>query len=142
MSADSMSKSLYTPGGLQSLAAIVKRARGSKSLREFGDLVDVSHATIGRMERLEVTNPEDSTLEKLAPFTPYSLDELKAIGQEREQHSPVRDFRVAEDVWPMVDELPDAEMARLAKMIIDRLAAQPPFLRLVPPTTHSVEAHA
>ncbi|HEY9737572.1 MAG TPA: hypothetical protein V6D06_14860 [Trichocoleus sp.] len=117
-----MNKSLYTEQGLLRLAEIVKRSRGGRSYRDLEALTGVSHATIRRLEKLEVKTPEDSTLQSLAPLTPYSFEELKAIGQERERPE-IREYLVAEDVWPIVSSLPANEAARLAKMIIDLLAA-------------------
>ncbi|NJP11518.1 MAG: hypothetical protein HC866_20285 [Leptolyngbyaceae cyanobacterium RU_5_1] len=54
-------------------------------------------------------------------ITPFSLEELKAIAQER-QAGKVRKYLIAEDVLPMVNELSEKEAARLAQMIIGKLA--------------------
>ncbi len=116
-----MSKTLYTDKGLVKLAAIVRQARGSLSFRKFEDLTDVSHATIRRLENHEVKNPEDSTLMQIATHTPYSYEELKAIAQERNTNK-IRNYLVAEDIFPSTNELPEKEAARLAQMIVGRLA--------------------
>lgn len=111
----------YTLEGLRRLAQIVKDARRNRSYREFEELTGLSHATIRRLELEEVKEPKDSTLEAIAPHTPYSLEELKAIATEKES-SPIREYRVAEDLLPYVNQLPDIEAARLAQMIVARLA--------------------
>jgi transcriptional regulator with XRE-family HTH domain len=116
-----MSRTLYTDSGLLRLAEIIKSSRGDRSYREFEAVTGVSHATIRRLEHCEVQNPEDSTLSHIAPFTAYTFEELKAIAQERER-GEVRQYRMAEDLMPMVDQLPDREAARLAQMIIGKLA--------------------
>jgi transcriptional regulator with XRE-family HTH domain len=115
-----MSKTLYTEAGLRQLAEIIKSARQHRSLRDFEAVTGVSHATIARLERCEVSNPEDNTLSLIAPHTSYSLEELKAIAQERER-GEIRKYRLAEDVLPIVDELPRREIARLAQIIVGKL---------------------
>lgn len=115
-----MSKTLYTELGLRRLAEIIKSAREHRSYREFESVTGVSHATIRRLELCEVKNPEDNTLVQVAPFTPYSYEELKAIAQERER-GEIRKYRIAEDLLPMVNELPSREAARLAQMIVGKL---------------------
>jgi hypothetical protein len=110
-------KTLYTDRGLRQLAEIIKQERGRYSDREFESLTQVSHATVRCLELCEVKNPEDSTLIQIAPQTAYSYDKLKAIAQERDK-GDVREYRIAEDVFPMVGQLPTQEKARLAQMIV------------------------
>lgn len=114
-------ESLYTEAGLERLGEIAKSARGARSFREFEKISGISHAAIRRLELVEVKNPDDTTLAKLAPYTPYSFEELKAIAQER-QVGEVRKYRTAEDLLPMVAELPVPEMVRLGQMIFGKLA--------------------
>lgn len=116
-----MAKTLYTEAGLSTLANIIKQARGSMSYREFQEITGVSHATIRRLENVEVKAPEDATLAAIASQTPYAYEELKAIATQRQQIE-VRKYLVAEDLLPYVNELPDVEAARLAQIIIARLA--------------------
>ncbi|MBW4694659.1 MAG: hypothetical protein KME27_23155 [Lyngbya sp. HA4199-MV5] len=115
-----MSKTLYTETGLARLAEIIKAARQHKSYREFEAVTGVSHATLRRLELCEVHNPEDNTLSQIAPLTSFTLEELKAIAQERER-GKIRKYRLAEDVLPIVAELPNREAARLAQMIVGKL---------------------
>ena len=117
-----MTKTLYTEMGLSKLAEIVRQSRGGRSFREFQAVTGVSHATIRRIELEEVKSPEDVTLAAIAPHTPYSYEELKAIATERKQQAQVRSYHLAEDLLPYVNQLPDIEAARLAQMIVARLA--------------------
>lgn len=114
-------ETLYTPAGLQKLAQIARSARGDRSYREFEKISGVSHAAQRRVELGEVKNPDDTTLVKIAPYTPYSFEELKAIAQER-QVGELRRYRTAEDLLPLVNELPVEERARLGQMIFGILA--------------------
>jgi len=113
---------LCAESGLAKLAEIIKRARGRRSYREFESVTSVSHATLRRIELCEVKSPDYTTLSKLAPFTPYKLEELQAIALGKSHQAEIREYLVAEDVLPMVNELPKAEAGRLAQMIISRLA--------------------
>jgi transcriptional regulator with XRE-family HTH domain len=118
-----MSRSLTTEGGLSKLAEVIKQARGSHSYRDFESVTGVSHATIRRLELCEVKSPDVETLEKLSRYTPYSTSELLTIAHGRGfQSASIRHYLIAEDVLPMVNELPPKEAARLAQMIVGKLA--------------------
>ena len=133
-----MARTLYTSAGLAKLAEIMEQARGGLSYREFEAVVGISHATIRRIEKGDVKEPEIATLKKLAPHTPYILTELIAIcrGTPNEE-TEVRQYLVAEDVLPYVRELSDLEAARLAQIILARLVRMEPMERGVSPSNHS-----
>lgn len=114
-------ETLYTQAGLKKLAEIARSARGDRSYREFEKITGVSHAAMRRVELNEVKNPDDTTLAKIAPYTPYSFEELKAIAQERSV-GELRRYRTAEDLLPLVTELPVEERTRLGQMIFGGLA--------------------
>jgi len=117
-----MGRTLYTTEGLHKLAEIVRQVRSDMSYRDFAAKAGISHATIRRIEAEEVKEPEISTLTKLAPFTPYTIEELIRICQQSSGKLPdVRTYRLAEDILPMVDDLPDIEAAKVAQAIIARL---------------------
>lgn len=116
-----MPEPLYTEQGLLKLAQIIKQARGSRSYREFEALSKVSHATIRRLEFCDVKNPDIATLANLAVHTPYTLEELIAVAEERDKVD-IRQYRTAEEAIAIVDQLNHQETARLAQMIIGRLA--------------------
>lgn len=116
-----MPEPLYTEQGLLKLAQIIKLARGERSYREFEALSGVSHATIRRLELCDVKNPDIATLANLAVHTPYALEELIAVAEERDKVD-IRQYRTAEEAITIVDQLNHQEAARLAQMIIGRLA--------------------
>jgi transcriptional regulator with XRE-family HTH domain len=116
-----MGKTLYTYEGLEKLAEIIRTARGHEKVRPFARKVGVSYATIDRLEKGEVLEPEIATLEKLAPHLGYTRDELVAICAGENAPQPVREYKFAEDVIPIVDQLPDREAAKVAQHIVARL---------------------
>lgn len=118
-----MNNSLYTLSGLKRLATIVRQARKpSKSFREFELITGISHSTLRRIEMEEVQNPDDFTLAAIAPTTPYSFEELKAIAQERQYIPNIAQVKTAEDLLPIAMQLSDAELGRLGIMIVSHLA--------------------
>lgn len=117
-----MGKTLYTYNGLEKLAEIIRTARGHEKVRAFARKVGVSHATIDRLEKGEVLEPEITTLEKLAPHLGYTREELIAICAGDNSPHPVREYRLAEDVIPIIDQLPDREAAKIIQHIAARLA--------------------
>ncbi|WP_100898173.1 hypothetical protein [Nostoc flagelliforme] len=123
---------LYTRAGLEKLAQIVRDARGQKSVRAFATAVGVSHRTIARIEDADLHEPEISTLQKLGPMTGYTKEELIAILEERHDDQAFREYRTAEDVMPMINQLPDTEAARVAQSIVARLARPKVSLNGVP----------
>ncbi len=117
-----MSRTLYTVEGLQKLAKIARDARGQMSYRDFAAKTKISNATLGRIENLEIKEPEISTLIKLSVFTPYNLEELIAICHSKEEPATVREYKTVEDVLPMVNELPVREKLRLIQIVAERIA--------------------
>jgi transcriptional regulator with XRE-family HTH domain len=108
--------SSFTPAGLSKLAQIVKAARGRLSVRGFATQVGVSHTIINKIEQEKAKAPEVSTLERLAPFTPYSLEELLAIATER-TNPEKKEIVTAEDLLPYLLQLPLSELGRLIQLI-------------------------
>lgn len=95
---------------------IVKEARGSMSLRQFGSLVGVNKATVDRMEQA-VHTPSTRTLAKLAPHTKYSLEELVAIIDGRSE-ADRRDVIISDDIIKHCSELTNAEKRRLIETLV------------------------
>ncbi|WP_100899152.1 helix-turn-helix domain-containing protein [Nostoc flagelliforme] len=114
--------SLYTRTGLEKLAEIVRSARGHDSVRKFATKAGISHRTVARLEEADLQEPEVSTLQKIAPLTGYSKEELIAILEAKPHNPKIREYRVAEDVIPLINQLPDSEAAKVAQHIIARLA--------------------
>jgi transcriptional regulator with XRE-family HTH domain len=109
-----------TAEGLEQLASIVKQARGRHSYRGFEEVCDVSHATIRRLEKVEVAGPEVQTLAKLAPYTPYSASELVDIVSGRDPQA-VRSILVFTDVLPAAQQLPPIEKFKLIHSLLEDL---------------------
>lgn len=112
----------FTPEGLKRLGKIVRQARGSLSYRQFEQELggEPSHATLWRLEHGIGKDPDLSVLEKIAPLTPYSLEELLAIaGVEPTQRYDVQPQQTvtAEDAWVIIEQLPDSEKSRLGQML-------------------------
>lgn len=125
-------RSVYTAEGLRKLSLIVKTAMGGMSYREFEGVTGISHGVIRRIVICDSKMPDKITLERLAyPTTPYTFEQLQLILMEREIDSDdFRQFRTALDIFPLVTELPDAEMAELVKMIVDRLVERTKFIEI------------
>jgi hypothetical protein len=126
MSISNETRSFYTPKGLKKLAEIVRAARGMRSYREFEAITGVSHGVIRRIEILDAKMPDQRTLSKLAPHTPFSAIQLQTIAMQQEEilEDVDKQYWRAEDVMSVIDNLPDEEIARLAKLLIDRLLVQ------------------
>lgn len=103
------------------LARIVRSARGHKSLRRFSQEAGLSQSTIQRIEEATVMSPQDDTFQGLARAVGRSPEELRAIAQGVPQSS-IRSVRIAEDLIPLVNQLPVVEKARLAQYLIASLA--------------------
>ena len=117
-----MAKTVYTYEGIEKLAEIIRAARGHLSGRAFAKKVGLSPTSIDRILNGEVMEPELKTLEKLAPHLGYTRDELIAICAGDNSPQPAREYKLAQDVIPIIDQLPDREAAILAQHIIARLA--------------------
>lgn len=116
-----MAKTVYTYEGIEKLAEIIRVARGHLSGRAFAKKVGLSTTSIERILKGEVKEPELKTLEKLAPHLGYTREELMAICAGDNSPQPVREYRLAEDVIPIIDQLPPREAAKIAQHIIAQL---------------------
>ena len=119
--AKKLSKTLYTYEGIKKLAHIIRSVRGREGVRPFARKVGVSYATIDRLEKCEVLEPEIGTLEKLALHLGYTREELVAICAGENAPQPAREFKTADDVFPIIDQLPEREAGKVAQYIISRL---------------------
>lgn len=99
------------------LASVIKEARGARSQRQFAKDLGISFATIRCWELCE-SFPNAENLELIAKTLGRSLEEfLRYL-----RNAPGKEPRVtrAEDLLPLVNELPGREAARLAQMILER----------------------
>ncbi|ARV58097.1 hypothetical protein BZZ01_05110 [Nostocales cyanobacterium HT-58-2] len=106
----------FTEEGLQRLAEIVRSARGERSYNEFAKLTGVNYMTIIRLERCQVKTPKITTLQKLERFTPFTWEELLAIGTEQ-TGGEKREILTADDVMPYVMQLSLSEVGRLIQKL-------------------------
>lgn len=105
--------------GRELIGKIIREARGSRSLRNFGKLTKISHTTIRRIETAEDV-PSNETLMALAEFTPYTFEELQAILQGREP-TDLREVVTAHDALKIVKQLPPDEIEKLTHMLVTLL---------------------
>lgn len=117
-----MAKTTYTHKGIARLGEIIRAVKGHESSRAFAKKIGVTPPTIERILRGEVKEPSIDTIEKLAPYLGHTREELIAICAGDNAPQPIREYRLAEDVLPIVDQLPDREAAIVAQHIIARLA--------------------
>ncbi|NEQ26937.1 MAG: helix-turn-helix transcriptional regulator [Microcoleus sp. SIO2G3] len=113
----------FTEEGLRRLAEIIKTARGERNSSEFAKIVGINYMTIIRLENCEVKTPKISTLQKLERFTPFSWEELLAIGTGQ-SGATRRDILTADDVMPYVTQLPLTEIGRLIQKLGEIVTAQ------------------
>ena len=100
------------------------------SLPRFGELVGISYVTIWKIEIKENLKLQPSTIEALAPVLGYSVNELIAIctGKLAAQTSdaqpvpPCREFLIAEQVLPIIQQLPTEEKRRLREIDLDTMS--------------------
>jgi transcriptional regulator with XRE-family HTH domain len=114
---------MSTLHGVSRLAKIVKRARATRSYKDFEQVVGVPHSTLRRIEEGLVREPEDHTLLAIAPHTPYIFEQLRSILNDRYPVplEEIQQVRTAEDLMPLVRQLSSQESARLIQLIAAQL---------------------
>lgn len=111
---------IYTQEGLRKLGTMIREARGSLSYRAFEQKIGVSHGTIRNLEIGDANTPAVQTLAKIARYLGLKLEEVQALLSEKPVISN-RAYFSAEDIKPMVRDLPITEASRLGKWIFDYL---------------------
>lgn len=113
-----MNEVRFTSTGLGRLSEIIRSSRGALSLRVFQEVTGLSFATIRDLEQKNVKEVKLSTLAKLAPHTPYIFEELLTIctGEESSPTPSRREFLLADQVLPIIHQLPPDEKRRLRKI--------------------------
>ena len=115
------SKNIDEPlSGMDRFIQIIVKARGEYSVREFSEKLGLSHTTLRRLEAGLTKNPDQSTLNMFAQYTPYTADELRAIIEERPP-AEIREMVTAEDFLKIAKDLPADEVARLVHLLVDYL---------------------
>lgn len=119
-----MNEIQFTTVGLAKLSEIVRRARASLSLRDFQEVVGLSFGAIRDLEQKKVKEVKLSTLAKIAPHTPYTFEELLTIctGEEPSLPPSAREFLLADQVLPIIHQLPPEEKRRLRKIDLSSMS--------------------
>lgn len=96
-------------------------------MRQFAKLCGVNQATISRLEMNgikahDLSEPDNEILAKIAPYLGMSFIELVLIGLEQHQ-TKNKEFDKAEDLLPLLGNLPIEEIKRLQNMLSDRIQA-------------------
>lgn len=110
-----------TEEGKERLSQVVREARSDKSYRSF-KVGGLSRETIRNIENKKYDEVRRKTLQDLAPYTPYSCDQLVAIGQIGPR-TEVKDALVVSDMWLLVSAQPVEEQLQL----IERILAKSPL---------------
>jgi transcriptional regulator with XRE-family HTH domain len=125
--------SINTQHGLAELATLIRRARGTKKLREFAREVGVDPMTIHKIEERITQNPSDKTLAALASAVGVSLWELKTIASSNQfdqtksrtkaknQLNVLPDKEAAALIVERLQRMPDNELASILRAIADRI---------------------
>lgn len=106
---------------------MVKQKRGSMSLPRFGELVGISYVTIWKIEIKENAKLQKDTITALAPVLGYSVDELIAICTGNNTPPPIskgREFLTAEQVLPIIQQLPTEEKRRLREIDLQTMTGR------------------
>ena len=114
-----------TERSLEEFSQIVQQALkdlGCKTPRDAEPILNITHSTLRRwINKTYIEVPNLSTLQKLAPYTNYTAEELmgKLMGSEI---PVVQGCVTARDAWGQcVSQLSRTEKVRLAQMILAEL---------------------
>jgi transcriptional regulator with XRE-family HTH domain len=130
-----VSESINTQQGLAELAILVRRARGSKGLREFAREANLDPMTIRRLEEQHTQNPSDTTFAALAHVVGVTFEELKAIASQSEQSANqtkarnqlnlLTDADAIELIVERLKRMDSANLAIILRAIADCLSTNP-----------------
>lgn len=110
-----------TPLGQLRLQEVVRRAREGLTYSGFCGITGLSAPLV---HKLETAQQKDSvrlsTLFKLtlAPQCGLSVEEL--VNLCKAESLPLREVQIASDLFPIIDEMPDTEVARLVAYAVQR----------------------
>lgn len=103
------------------LSEEVKRARGTRSQRQFAKALGVSYPAVRSWEECE-SLPGLENLELIAESLGQSLEEFLAHLRGEQEPGREKEYRAAEDLLPLLRQLSKAEQARLIHLLVDLLA--------------------
>ncbi len=103
---------------------MVRQKRGTLTLPEFAELVGLSYVTIWKIEAEEQPNPRLGTIAALAPHLGLSTEELLGICTSSNVPTPppCRNFLTAEQVLPIIQQLPTDEKRRLRELDLETMS--------------------
>lgn len=102
------------------LSEAVKKARSDRSQRKFAKDLGVSYPAVRSWEEGE-SLPGLENLEAIAGSLGQTLEEFLVYLRDEEGEDSVPRVKVAEDLLPLAEHLSEAELKRLAKLLIDRI---------------------
>lgn len=107
----------------QRLSEVIKKARGSRSQRQFAKALGVSYGAVRSWEECE-SLPGLESMEAIAQTLGYSLEDFIAhIRGANNASKPPRPRR-AEDALYLIEDLPQEEVQKLTKLLVDKLACR------------------
>lgn len=114
----------WSAEGLARLAEIVKQKRGDLTISQFSRLAGLSFGTVRGIETVQQPKLRIATLAALAPLVGVSVEELLSICTIRNTPSspPCREFLIAEQVLPIIQQLPAEEKRRLREIDLQSMS--------------------
>ena len=104
----------------QNLAAILKNLQANLTQRQFAKILGISAFAMRSWIECEAV-PTRENLEKIADYMGITLDQLLGKLRAQETVASTPNYTKAEQLLPLVDHLPQAEMLKLARYLLDKL---------------------
>ena len=102
------------------LAAILKNLQANLTQRQFAKIFGISSFAMRSWIECEAV-PTRENLEKIAEYMGITLDQLLGKLRDRETAASTPNYTKAEQLLPLVDQLPSAEMFKLTRYLLDKL---------------------
>ena len=106
----------------QRLSRLIKQLRGDQSQRAFAKTLGVSYAAVRSWEEAE-TMPAIKSLQKIATYSRQSVESLLQYlkhGEDFDTESEADKPKTAEDVLSELNYLPEKEANRLIEILVER----------------------
>ena len=105
----------------QRLSRLIKQLRGDQSQRSFAKTLGVSYAAVRSWEEAE-TMPAIKSLQKIATYSRQSVESLLQYLKhgEVEDESDIDKPKTAEDLLSELNYLPEKEANRLIEILVER----------------------
>ena len=102
------------------LAAILKNLQANLSQRQFAKIFGISSFAMRSWIECEAV-PTRENLEKIAEYMGITLDQLLGKLRDRETAASTPNYTKAEQLLPLVGQLPPAEIFKLTRYLLDKL---------------------